>query len=77
MPFPFNFKFPHTAYHARQENSEYPYSDYHIIDLDFIVDQIKQLWTYVQEHVVEFPLTLVKGGTGANNAADADRKSVV
>lgn len=71
MPFPFNFKFPHTAYHARQENSEYPYSDYHIIDLDFIVDQIKQLWTYVQEHVVEFPLTLVKGGTGANNAADA------
>lgn len=71
MPFPFNFKFPHTAYHARQENSEYPYTDYHIIDLDWFVEQIKSLWEYIAEHIVNFPLTLDKGGTGADNAADA------
>ena len=38
---PFNFKYPHTEYHARQENSEYPYTDYHIIDLNWFVEQIK------------------------------------
>lgn len=68
---PFNFKYPHTEYHARQENNQYPYTDYHIIDLDWIVDQLKQLWDYIAEHIVEFPLSIGKGGTGATEAATA------
>ncbi len=72
MAFPFNFKFPHTEYHARQENSEYPYTDYHIIDLDWFVEQIKSLWEYVLSAVgVEYPIAVDKGGTGATTAADA------
>lgn len=68
---PFNFKYPHTEYHARQENNQYPHTDYHIIDLDWLVEQLKQLWEYVTEHVVDFPLSIGKGGTGATDAATA------
>lgn len=68
---PFNFRYPHTEYHARVENSQYPYTDYHTIDLNFILEEIKKLWEYVQEHIVSFPLSLLQGGTGADNAADA------
>lgn len=68
---PFNFKYPHTEYHARQENSEYPYTDYHIIDLDWFVEQIKSLWDYIAEHIVEFPLSIGKGGTGATSTESA------
>lgn len=71
MAFPFNFKFPHTEYHAKQENSKYPYTDYHIIDLDWFVNQFKLIWEYVAEHIVEFPLSIGKGGTGAEDAATA------
>lgn len=68
---PFNFKYPHTEYHARQENNEYPYTDYHIIDLNWFVEQIKSLWDYVAEHIVEFPLSIGNGGTGATSAENA------
>ena len=68
---PFNYKYPHTAYHARTENSEYPYSNYHIIDLDFIIEQLRLLWEAIHESVFEFPLPINKGGTNATTAAAA------
>lgn len=72
MGFPFSFKYPHTAYHARRENSEYPYSDYHVIDLNYILEELKKIWEYIAEITgIEFPITIDKGGTGAETAADA------
>ena len=67
----FNFRYPHTEYHPQVENSEYPYTDYHTIDLNWLLEEFKKLAEYVHDNILQLPVAVNKGGTGADNAADA------